>query len=322
VTDPVGFLGFGCALPEAIRTNDDPLFARLREEGRVTSVAARMFEAVRERRIIAPDERVEDLMVRAGQRALAAAGRAPADVDRLYGYATIPEYVLPNGLFAVHRGLGLTSRAMVLPIDNAFTTFLTASVLAWEAIRAGHARCALVDVGSNWSRHVPATSQHVVVVGDGAGAAVLGPSDRLVLLDYAEETFTDDDDYHGMTVDFRAGGPAPMYEIHEGGVRSFHAHGLVDPPRLARRLLDRHGIAPNEVALVSHQGSRRLMDHWADALRPKQYLHTLDQFGDMGLASIPVTLATCLDAVTAAYIVLIAPGPGAHFAALLMQVKV
>lgn len=327
----VGFLAFGCALPPHVRTHDDPLFSRIRT--RTQADGETLFEELRERRALGPGERVEDLMVVAGQRALSGAGLLPSAIDRLYGYASVSEYLLPNGLFKVHAELGLSSHAAVIPIDNGFTNFITGAVLGWEAIASGRCRHVMVNCGSGWTRNTDYEEDYSLVIGDGAGAAVIGPSERLVLIDYAEETFVDDDCYHGMNLKVRiherngvrqlrideSGLPAPTFEINDGGVRAFAAHGLSAPPRLVRALLEKHGVSPAQVTFVGHQGSRRLMDYWAQAIQPKHYVHTVDRYGDMTMASIPVTLATCSEEIATEYLVLAAPGPGSHFAALLIQ---
>src|SRR5687767_14591284 len=133
----VGFLGFGCALPDHVRTNDDPIFDRLRASLRSSGGSeSDMFESITERRHLAPGESLEDLTAVAGRRALDDARLSPEAIDRLYGYVSVSEYLTPNGLFRVHRGLGLSSRAMVLPIEDNFTNFITSAVLGWEAIRS------------------------------------------------------------------------------------------------------------------------------------------------------------------------------------------
>lgn len=329
----VGFLAFGCAVPPHVRTHDDPLFQSIRSRTRDPVEGAILFTGLRERRYLGPGERVEDLMVVAGQQALHAARLLPSAIDRLYGYASVSEYLLPNGLFKVHSELGLPSRAAVIPVDDGFTNFITGAVLGWEAIVAGRCRHVMVNCGSGWTRNTDYEKDYSLVIGDGAGAAVLGPSERLVLIDYAEETFADGDGYHGMNLKVRSherdgvrqlqldesGLPVPTYEINDGGVRSFMKHGMNAPPRLVRGLLEKHGVSPSQVTLVAHQGSRRLVDSWVQQIQPKHHIHTLDRYGDMTMASIPVTLATCSEEIATDYLVLAAPGPGSHFAALLIK---
>ncbi|MEZ4296945.1 MAG: 3-oxoacyl-[acyl-carrier-protein] synthase III C-terminal domain-containing protein [Polyangiaceae bacterium] len=327
----VGFLGFGGALPEAVRTNDDPVFERIRAAARGHEEG--LFTGIVERRVLGPTESLNELTARAGERALSAAGVRPEAIDRLLGYVSVSEYVVPNGLFDVHRRLGLSARATVLPVDDCFTTFLTAAVLAWEATLAGRCQYTLITCGSDWTRHVDYGAPHSLAAGDGAGAAVVGPSERYRIIDFEQETASGEDDYHGMNMAVRRapsgldapfllddrGLPVPTFEVNERGARGFLTSGLRATPRLVKALLARNGVSPERVAFVGHQGSRRYMDPWAEEIRPRQYVHTLERYGDLGIASIPVTLAECLGDIDTDYVVLGAPGPGAHFAALLVK---
>lgn len=114
-------------------------------------------------------------MVVAGQRALSACRLPPSAIDRLYGYASVSEYLLPNGLFKVHSELGLSSRAAVIPVDDGFTNFITGAVLGWEAIVAGRCRHVMINCGSGWTRNADYEVDYSLVLGDGAGAAERQP---------------------------------------------------------------------------------------------------------------------------------------------------
>lgn len=329
---PVGFLAFADAVPEHVRRNDDPVFAGVRGSARHGSATeAELFTGMRERRILAPGETIEELMVEAGRRALARAGVEAASVDRLYGYTSVSEYITPNGLFRVHAGLGLPRRTMVVPVNNEFSNFVTGCILAWEAIAAGHCEHALVACGSSWSRNMDYELPHATVVGDGAGAALLGPSERMRLVGFATETSSGDYDVMGMKVHAtqRTGGrrlrtavaglPVPTYKISDEGVRAFLEEGRGAPPRLVLELLSRHGVDPAQIALVTHQASRALLSHWAGLIQPAQHIDTFAELGNMGLASIPVTLARRGHEVATAYIAMASLGPGTHVTALLVK---
>ncbi|HEX9940334.1 MAG TPA: 3-oxoacyl-[acyl-carrier-protein] synthase III C-terminal domain-containing protein [Longimicrobium sp.] len=329
---PVGLLGLGHAVPPHVRHNDDPVFSAVRGAARHGSVAeAELFTGMRERRFLAPGEAIEELMVQAGRQALAQAGVDAARVDRLYGYASVSEYLAPNGLFQVHAGLGLPRRAMVVPVNNEFSNFITSCILAWEAIAAGHCEYALVTCGSAWSRNMDYELPHALVVGDGAGAALLGPSARMRLVGHAAESSSGD--YHVMGMKARvterangrrllvdaSGLPVPTYEIGDQGVRAFLEEGMSGPPRLVQELFHRHDVDPAEVTLVTHQASRALLAHWGEQVRPAKHLDTFEALGNMGLASIPVTLAQRCAEVTTPYLAMVSLGPGTHITALLVQ---
>jgi 3-oxoacyl-[acyl-carrier-protein] synthase-3 len=314
-------------VPETVRTNDDPVFDPLRAAiatgaaGIVDEVA--LFTGLRERRVLAAGERIEPLMAEASRRALAAAGVAASAIDRLYGYATPSEYLTPNALYLVHQLLGLERRAAVFPINCEFSNFIAGVVLAWEAILAKRCNVALAVAGSALSRGADYALPHAVSVGDGAGAAVVGPSERLVILDSIFETQSDDFDTmtlaarpHPERVDAFT---RPTYLITEGGRRAFLERGMTTPPRLVNELLARHGVASENVTLVTHQASRRLLQAWTDGVRPREHVDTFEELGNMTLASIPVTLSKCAAAMSTDYIACASAGTGANFSALLLR---
>ena len=317
----VGFLGFGHAVPPHVRTNDDPIFREVREGARSNGVSeVELFTGMRERRYLGPGERLEPLMVEAGRQALARAGVAPGQVDRLYGYATVSEMHTPNALFSVHRDLGLPAHTLVLPINSEFTNFLTGCLLAWEAIAMGHGAHALVVCGGNWTRHMDYRNPHSLVCGDGAGAAVLGRGGALELVDHAVHTRSDIYEAMGMRSHATDTGlSVPTYAIAAEGVRAFMELGMNEPPRLIAALLERHGLRAEQLTLVTHQASRRLMDQWKNAIQPGAYLDTFDEYGNLGLASIPVTLSRHAERLTTDYVTLIALGTGLHVLVLLLR---
>ena len=316
------FLGFGAALPERVRTSADPVFDAVRAQARERGLSeASLFYGNREHRCLAPEESLAALTARAGRAALEDAGVTPTQVERLYGYVTVSEFVSPNALYAVHRELGLDTRTLVVPVQADFGNFVLGAVLAWEALLAGHVQRVLVAVGAGWTRHVDMSQGHALGIGDGAGAAVLGPGERLVLVDFAADTFSDE--YGAMTMRPRpeSGFSHPVYGLEpERGVQAFLRSGMDGPPRLVERLLRKHGLTADDITLVSHQATRKLLDHWNERIRPRDYLHTLEDCGNLVIASIPVTLARHHRSLRTPYLVLLGLGIGAHQVALLVCV--
>ncbi|RYZ34637.1 MAG: 3-oxoacyl-ACP synthase [Myxococcaceae bacterium] len=317
-------LGAGAALPARVRGNDEPLFEPLRRAAAEGGGEVALFYGNRERRVLGPDESLASLTAKAGAAALSVAGLRVSDVDRLYGYVSVSEFITPNALYAVHQELGLGQGALVVPVQADFVNFLMGVVLAWEALRAGSIRYALVAVGSAWTRNMDYTQGHAIGIGDGAGAAVVGPSEPgggLTLVDWAADTFSDE--YGAMTMGARpeSGLGYPTYGLAPtGGIKAFLSSGMNGPPRLVERLLAKHGVSRDDVTLISHQATRKLMDHWAQAIRPREYVDTFEDFGNMVHASIPVTLARFHHRLRTKYLVMVGLGIGAHQMAVLVRV--
>ncbi|MFE5948277.1 hypothetical protein [Streptomyces sp. NPDC056480] len=327
-----GILGCGYSLPSTLRHNNDPVFSRLSRDPAdndgFDTVA--FFTGARERRCLADGERIETHMADASRKALAQARIGPESVDRIYGYGSVPDHVTPNTLYRVHHMLGLSHETLVVPINSEFSNFLTALVLATEAVVSGNARHILIVCGSNWTQHLDYSKGHAFGAGDAAAAAVVGPSGSLQVVDHATRTHSDQ--YLSLTMTTRFVGasgtahlpldaqglPIPTYSMEAAGSEVYQSILLDGLPDLVNRLLDRNGVRSSEVSLITHQGSRRLLDHWADRISPGAYLESLRELGNMTLATYPVNLACHFTTITTPYVVLAAVGTGCHLTAVLL----
>ncbi|MFJ2521350.1 hypothetical protein ACIOWF_20475 [Cellulosimicrobium cellulans] len=303
-----------------------------RSVGPTGTSEADLFTGAGQRRVLADGESIEPLMVEACRRALNAAGLAPEEVDRLYGYASVPEYFTPNPLYRIHQRLGLRPDTLVVPINSDFSNFVQGVLHADESITAGKSANALVVTGSSWTRHLDYTRGHAQAASDGAGAALVGRGGRLTVVDHA--SYTDGSAYESMTMGVRqrqaqgwagipvdaAGTPIPTYLMDPDLGMHVYATIMWDGlPTLVNELLARHGLTGADTALITHQGSRALLDHWSQQIRPAQHLETLSTLGNLTNATYPVNLAVHDGQIVAPYLVIAAVGTGFHLAALLLQ---
>jgi 3-oxoacyl-[acyl-carrier-protein] synthase III len=320
----VGLLGLGHALPETKRTNADPIFKQARLGAVANGVSeAQLFTGVIERRVVQSGETAEALTVNAARAAIAAAGVDANKIDRVYGCVSPSTYLVPNGLFEVHRQLGLRSDALVLPITTEFTTFVLGCAMAKEAIASGACEHVLVASGGAWSQNMDYGNPHAWSIGDAACAAVLGPAQRFLWVDHAVVTHSDAVDSMTLrprSVETEHGvSTKATYQIAPDGIRVFLELGMTEPPRLLNALMHKHGVAAEELTLVSHQASGRLMDSWAEQIRPAAYLSSLAELGNMTLATVGVNLSRERDKITTGYVGCIALGAGQHFAVSLIK---
>lgn len=319
----IGILGFGHSIPPHIRTNEDSIYDGIKLKVNSQGITeTSLFTGTNQRHYLELEETLDNLMVKAGQRALEQAKLKPEQIDRLYGYASVSEFIAPNALYKVHAGLNLNPKTMVVPINSEFSNFVTSAILAWEAIAVGHCRYALVICGSSWTRNMDYTKPHSIGIGDAAGAVVIGPSGHFTFIDYDTDTFSNE--YGAMTMQYRSLIPnepvVPTYNIAtEEGIKAFISTGMDGPPTLTNSLLLKHKLSSDQIAFIAHQASYKLIEYWAETIKPKEYFHTFEKFGNIVLASIPVTLSNCYNKITAEYIVLLGLGIGAHQTALLMK---
>src|SRR5262245_4738362 len=158
--------------PEHVLTNDD--LARMVDTSdewirRRTGIAARR---------IARTESVADLAAAAAGKALAASGIDPAAIDLVQVATCSAIDRCPSTAAQVARRLGIPAAA-AFDVNNACAGFTTALAMADHAIRAGAARHALVVGAEKMSDITDWTDRTTcVLLGDGAGAAVLSAADE------------------------------------------------------------------------------------------------------------------------------------------------
>jgi 3-oxoacyl-[acyl-carrier-protein] synthase-3 len=329
----IGILGSGYSVPDRVRFDDDPIFDWVRAH---TPLYASLFKGYRERRSLGALEALVDLMVRAGASAVKDAGVEPRQIDALYGSASVGRYTIPNDLFQLHQKLGLRADAPVIPIQDEFTNFMTSLAAATDAIAAGRIEHALIACGCNWTQHVDYHEAVSVGIGDGAGAVVVGrltTSAQFALVDTMAQT--NSELFGIMGVAPRALGTSPgdappegagekgytrpLFYMAQGADKVFTTWGYSEPPALVERMLDKHGLRSGEITLITHQASETLLEAWRARLGPRQLLTTMKEFGNMTLASIPVTLSSRYGEIASDHLVLLGLGHGIHATAALLR---
>jgi 3-oxoacyl-[acyl-carrier-protein] synthase III len=316
----------GSAVPATIRANDDPIFDWLHQHPPPNQD---LFEGYEERRVLAPGEQLEDLMVGAARSALERAALDPTDIDLLIGYASISTWEMPNDLTAVATALGLNPATPIVPVNSEYSNFNHSIVIADGLISTGRATRALVVVGSNWSRYVDYETPPAISVGDGAGAAVVATSDDPTLFRVRDVASDAAPQYlGGMYVAADPTQPpivpqtyaGPVFHLTDLGVQAFKTFGVERPPSLVQEVLGRNGLAPSDVAFVGHQTSAVLNGAWQQALGPKIFfVQTLATYANMTSASIPVNLDTCAAEITTPYVALVGLGPEPSCSVVLLE---
>jgi len=300
-------VGTGFAVPPQVRTNDDPIYDRIPKH-------QDMFYGYDQRRVLGPGESVGWLMIEAGQAALKAAGVHASAVDILLGYGTVSEWLTPNVLAHVHAELGLPGHAPALPLADDFTNFNSGLVVADALIRTGRAGTALIVCGDNWTQHVDYSTPAAFSAADAAGAAVLSASTdaaRWRLLD--QQHLTVSDEYGAMYM-------AETFHITPAGAVAFNTFGARTAPTVAEALIERHGLDPHAVTLITHQASQKLIDAWQarPGLAGSTFLNTILQYGNPALAGVPLTLAARGGEVSTDHLILFCLGVQQQASAVLL----
>ncbi len=309
----------GSALPEQIRTNDDPVFDWLRDNPQYGTA---LFTGYSQRRVLGPDETITSIMVAAGRAALVQGEIDPGEIDMLLGYGSVGQYITPNTLAQVHGELGLPTSTEVLPLANDFTNWGSAVVIADALIRVGRIERALIVCGANWTEYVNYHTPQSISAGDGAGATVVGPASSPAQWQLVDrQQLTASQDYGAMFVGpdpVQAGSfSAPYIHITGAGLKDFVSFGEVAAPTTVQTLLARNSLDPSQCTMLCHQTSMAIIQAWQTTLPGITILHTLPTYGNLEIAAIPVNLDQLGSQIDTNYLVTLGLGVQLHAGALL-----
>ncbi|GAA2715060.1 MULTISPECIES: beta-ketoacyl-ACP synthase III [Streptomyces] len=241
------------------------------------------------RRIAAPGESVTDMATAAAGKALAASGLEPADIGLVTVATCTAIDRCPSIAAQVAARLGLPS-PVAFDLNNGCAGFCTALACADHALRAGAARHALVIGAEKMSDVTDWTDRRTcVLLGDGAGAAVLG----------AQEgggggigpVVWGSDPTRGDAV--RLVGEWHPHFAQEGQTVFRWATGEL--PAIAEEACARAGLRPADLAgIVTHQANLRIIDAVIRRLGlPEDVVIARDvtESGNTSAASVPLALS-------------------------------
>nr|WP_208407513.1 beta-ketoacyl-ACP synthase III [Amycolatopsis granulosa] len=275
-------LGVGSYQPERVVTNDD-----LSQIMDTSDQWIRDRVGIIERRFADKDELLVDMAVKAGTAALADAGLQAADVDTvIVPNCTMPSPI-PNAAGQVADRIGVKA-AGAFDLNAACAGFCYGLGVASDLIRAGSAGRVLV-IGAEKLTDVvdPVDRANAIIFADGAGAAVVGPSDEPGIGPVSWGSAGDLVDTIYMR-DHR-------YIYQEG--QSVFRWATTQIAPIALRAVELAGLQPSDIdVLIPHQANLRIVDAIAKRLRAKgarEDLIVADDItysGNTSSASIPMAL--------------------------------
>ena len=283
--------GVGSYLPEQVVTNDDlSKFVDTNDEWIVERTG------IRQRHRVTDDQPVSDLAVEAARKALAAAGRTPADVDLIIVATTTPDLTFPAVATIVQRKLGCPV-GIAFDVQAVCSGFVYALSVADGFVARNRSKCALVIGAEAMTRLMDWTDRGTCVLfGDGAGAVVLEPqagegtvADR-GLLGFALRADGSKQDL--LYVD---GGPSTtgtVGKLRMQGNQVFR-HAVVNISEAVTAAAADAGVAVASVDwFVPHQANIRILEGVARRLGIDQakVITTLSEHGNTSAASIPLAL--------------------------------
>jgi 3-oxoacyl-[acyl-carrier-protein] synthase-3 len=283
-------IGTGSYLPERVLTN-----AELERMVDTTEEWILSRTGIARRHLAAANQTTCDLAEAAARRAMQAAGVSPADIDFIALGTSTPDQVFPNTACLLQARLGIAGPPAI-QVEAACTGFIYALAIADKFIRLSEAKCALVIGAECLSRLVDWNDRATCVLfGDGAGAVVLGPSERPGILSthlHADGAYAD--------LLFYPTGPSRQHNESVTRQTAIHMQGAEVFKTAVRKLADTveetladNGLQQSDIDwLVPHQANLRLIQAVAQKLRfPLQKtIVTVGEHGNTSAASVPIAL--------------------------------
>jgi 3-oxoacyl-[acyl-carrier-protein] synthase-3 len=284
---------------------------------------------IRTRRWAGPDESVQMMSVEASRIALERAGLDAGQIDCVV-VATVSHLLqTPAVATAVAHELG-TDHAMAFDISAACAGFCHGLALASDLVRAGSSSCVLVIGVERLSDITDPTDRGTAFIfADGAGAAVVGPSDEPGIGPVVWGSDGEQYDLIRQREDWRdvlAAGESRMPHLAMQGNPVFRWASFT-MAKVAMETLEKTGIKAEDLDLfVPHQANMRITDAMARAMKLPEHVRIardITHQGNASAASIPLALRQMVkdgEAHSGDLALLIAFGAGLAYAAQVIRV--
>jgi len=291
-------LGLGQYLPERVVTNDD-----LAKMFTTSDEWIRQRTGIVERRFAEDGTGPADLAVPAARQAVESAGIQMHDIELIIFATLSPDYFFPGSGCVLQEKLGLPGIA-ALDIRNQCSSFIYGLSIADAYIKTGmykHILLVGAEVHSTGLEFADSGRDVTVLFGDGAGAAVLGPTDedRGILSTHlhADGRFVQD-----LWIEMPASRYMPRVkkEFMEQGRHYPRMNGrkvfkmaVEKLPEVINEALAANGLTTDDIdLLVPHQANLRINELVARMLNlpPEKTYNNIQKYGNTTAASIPIAL--------------------------------
>ena len=284
---------------------------------------------IKTRRFAGPEETVQMMSVAASRQAMERAGIEAGQIDGVI-VATVSHLLqTPAIATAIAHELG-TNRPVAFDISAACAGFCHGIALANDMVRGGSAKHILVIGVERLTDITSATDRGTAFIfADGAGAAIVGPSDVPGIGPVVWGSDGEQFDLIRQTEDWRdvvaADRPFMPHLIMQGS--EVFRWASFEMAKVAQATLDAAGVTVNDLdVFVPHQANNRITDAMARSMklpeRVKIARDIVDQ-GNTSAASIPLALDRMIvegDAKSGDLALLIAFGAGLAYAAQVVRV--
>jgi 3-oxoacyl-[acyl-carrier-protein] synthase-3 len=268
-----------------------------------------------------------DMAVEASNEAIKKSGIAPEEIGAVILATITFPYQTPSGASLLAEKVGARGAA-AYDISAACAGYCYGIAQADALVRAGTSKYVLVVGGEKLSDFIdPADRSISFLLGDGAGAAIVGPSDHPGISKSVWGSDGANWDKVGMTssiLDFRDGKAQWPTLIQEG--QSVFRWAVWEMAKVAKQALAESGLEASDLsALVTHQANIRIIDEFAKQLElPESVVVARDivDTGNTSAASIPLAMHRLLaegKVKSGGYALEIGFGAGLAFAAQVVE---
>ena len=247
-----------------------------------------------------PETSAIELSADAAKEAVERSGIDPAEIDLVIVATISNPKQTPSVAAIVADRIGATPAA-AYDMNAACAGYAYAVAQADALIRAGAARHAVVIGAEKLSDVVDPTDRSIsFLLGDGAGAVVIGPSETPGISATVWGSDGSKADLVGMNhtlTDFRDG-KAPWPTLRQEGPRVFR-WAVWEMAKVAREALERAGIEASDLAaFIPHQANLRIIEEFAKQLKLPEttvIARDIETTGNTSAASIPLATHRLLE---------------------------
>jgi len=281
-----------------------------------------------ERRFATEDETVVSMSVGAAREAIADAGIQPGRIDTVI-VATVSHLLqTPSAASLVAGELGTTGAAF--DISAACAGFCHGLTLASDLVRGGTANHVLVIGVERLSDITSATDRGTAFIfSDGAGAAIVGPSETAGIGPVVWGSDGTKADYIRQNEDWRdivaSERPSMPHLTMQG--REVFRWAAFEMAKVATETLERSGLTPADIdVFVPHQANMRITDAMIRAMKLPDTVRVARDIahqGNASAASVPLALRQMVldgEARSGDLALLIAFGAGLAYAAQVVRI--
>jgi 3-oxoacyl-[acyl-carrier-protein] synthase III len=246
------------------------------------------------------DRSLMDMAVEASNEAIKKAGIKPSGIEAVIFSTITHPYQTPSAAALLGELVG-ANPAPAFDISAACAGYCYGIAQADSLVRSGVAKYVLVVGGEKLTDFIDPTDRSIsFLLGDGAGAAIVGPSDSPGISQSVWGSDGSKWEAVGMTgslLDFRDGTGAWPTLVQEG--QTVFRWAVWEMVKVAKQALEVAGVKAEDLnAIVMHQANERIIDEMAKQLDLPEHVvvaRDIKTTGNTSAASIPLAMHALLE---------------------------